>query len=72
MADFTLTVEQKGTVKFVSRRTRYNKQTLHVTLIKVVTKEGQEYECEIPNNYTQWHIDNIIRDYNAGNRSMLV
>lgn len=72
MADYVLNVDKSGPLKYVSRRTKFNRQKLSVTIIRMMSKSGSEYRSEIPNNYTQWHIDNIISDFNAGKRTILV
>ena len=57
-------IENTGKIKFY-RRSDDNEY--------VIVKNGEDkiFKFEIPSNYEQWHIDNIIRDFNNGKRTLI-
>ncbi len=57
-------VNQTGKIIFNGR---FNPERIHVK-----TEDGVKYSFEIPGNYEQWHINNIVRDYNNGERTLIL
>lgn len=34
-------------------------------------EDGSRHVVEIPNNYEEWHCNNMVKDYNNGKRSLI-
>ncbi len=64
-------VEQSGKITFDRRFSFYNGNT-KIDKVNIKTEDNREYSFEIPGNYEQWHINNIVRDYNNGERTLIL
>jgi len=55
-------------IEYIDRTREYERGDI---ITYVVVKENDIHKkFEIPNSYEQFHIDNIIRDYNNNDRSI--